>query len=202
MHKPWSVPCILTSRCINPLLQRALFLMVACLWLLIQRSLDLVEIHVEAFDTWSMKLVTFVICPMRCRCYCSVQSWALLLQRAELGPLLSWFVATTVMDLLCEVYWVARKQKITIWNTLIIAARCNNLGLCSLQPVFSWCAWPFWLLTMYIPLFLVIGQVCVWECDDPSKCLSYLIEVFVLLAPTFCLSWLDWLDLALCVHCA
>ena len=33
---------------------------------------------------------------------------AVVLQRADLGPLLSWFVATTVMDLLCEECWVAR----------------------------------------------------------------------------------------------
>ena len=125
-----------------------------------------------------------------------------LLQRPDLGALLSWSLSTTVMVLLCEECWVARSQKITIWNTLIIAARCNNLSLCSLQLVLSWCAWLFWPWIMCIPLFLVTGQVCVWECDDPSKCLSYLIEVFVLLAPTFCLSWLDWLDLALCVHCA
>ena len=116
----------------------------------------------------------------------------LLLQRPDLCLLLSWFLATIGMDPLCEVYWVARKQKISIWNTLIIAARCNNLGLCNLQPVFSCSAWPFWFLIMCIPLFLVIGQVCVWECADPSKCLSYLIKVFVLLAPT---CW--WLGLGL-----
>ena len=140
MHKPWSVPCILTSRCINPLLQRP-----------------------------------------------------------DLCPLLSWFLATIGMNPLCEVYWFARKQKISIWNTLIIAARCNNLSPYSLQPVFPWCAWLFWPWIMCIPLFLVTGQVCVWECDDPSKCLSYLIEVFVLLAPTFC--WLDWTGLTLRCVC-
>ena len=73
---------------------------------------------------------------------------------------------------------VQESQKILIWTTLIIAARCNNLGLCSLQSDFL----PVWLT-----FFLTFGhahtsssyegQMCVVECADPSRCLSYLIRV-------------------------
>ena len=85
-------------------------------------------------DVWSLWDLPYVRCI------------AVLMQRPDLGPLLSWFLATIVMDLLCEECWVARSQKITNWRNLIIAARCNNLCLCSLQSVCSWCAWPldFW----------------------------------------------------------
>ena len=124
---------------------------------------------------------------------------AVLMQRPELGPLLSWSLATIVMDLAYGVYWVARTHKITIWKTLIIAARCNNLGFCSLQPVPCYWTWPLLVYGHVHSTFLVIGHLCVWECADPSKYLSYLIRVFVLLAPTFV--DLTWTGLTLRCEC-
>ena len=73
MPLPLSVGANLTSRCINPLLQRPLFLCDESLLWPFQHCLDLVKIHLEASDTWCMNFVRVAICPMRCRCYCSVQ---------------------------------------------------------------------------------------------------------------------------------
>ena len=100
------------------------------------------------------------------------------LQRLDLDPFLSWTWATVVMDLPYGVYWGTRTQKILIWTTSTIAARCNNLCLCSLQFDFFLFVWPsFWHLVMYRPVHLVIGHVCVVDYADPSRCLSYLIKV-------------------------
>ena len=121
---------------------------------------------------------------------------AVLMQRPDLGPLLSWSLATIVMDLAYGVHWVARTQKMTLWT---IFDYCTNLGLCRLQPVPCYWTWPLLFYDHVHSPSLVIGHSCVRECADPSKCLSYLIKVFVLLAPTFCWLDLDWLDLALWV---
>lgn len=124
---------------------------------------------------------------------------AVLMQRLELGPLLSWSLATFVMDLAYGVYWVARTHKITIWKNLIIAARCNNLGVCSLQPVPCYWSWPLLIHGHVHPTSLVIGHLCVRECADPSKCLSYFDKGVCASSTYFCWLDLDWLDLALWV---
>ena len=104
----------------------------------------------HVFVWWSKDPMT-LLRPMLRLVTLNVWSWwhlscarcvAVLMQRPKLDPLLSWSLATIVMDLAYGVYWVARIQKITIWTTFIIAARCINLGLCSLQPAFCYYPWP------------------------------------------------------------
>ena len=84
-----------------------------------------------------------------------VRCIAVLMQRPDLCPLLSWSLTIMVMDLAYGVQWVARTHKITIWKTLIIAARCNNLGVCSLQPVFVYFLAPliFWSCAFHFLLW-------------------------------------------------
>ena len=130
---------LFSPRCINLLMQRPEFLTVASLCLVIQGFPSIVVIPYEPGDTSCMNLVTFDSCPTHARCV------AVLLQRPDLGLLLSWFWATIMMGLHCELHRVARTLEITFWTTLIIAACCNNLGICSLQPVFSCYAWLFTL---------------------------------------------------------
>ena len=142
-----------TPRCINLLLQRPLFLSDASLWWLTHKCPGIVEVHFRSCSshTWFCWLLAQPRCIAR------------LLQRPDLGPLLSWSLATIVMDLAYGVYWVARTHKITIWKTLIIAARCNNLGLCSLQPVHCYWTWPL----------LISGHVhSTFSCDRAVVCVG------------------------------
>ena len=121
------------------------------------------------------------------RCYCSILIWAP--YWADLWQPLWW---TLHME-----YTELQEPKKSQFGQPWLLQRAAITCLCSLQPVFCLFPWPLWFLVMCIPLLLVIGHLCVRECADPSKCLSYLIKVFVLLALTF--RWLDWTGLTLCV---
>ena len=128
--------------------------------------------------------------PDAMRSYCSVLIWAP--YWVDFWQPLSW-----TLSVKCTELQGSRKSQFGTPWLLQRAAITLAPAVCNL--FFADVLDPFDLLIMCIPLFLVIGQVCVWECADPSKCLSYLIKVFVLLAPTFC--WLDWTGLTLRCEC-